>query len=130
MWIAEWGSKLNYSGTVGIWQNSSKGRVNGITGDVDTDIAYIDYPAKIIAAGKNGYSKDGFPIPARVLRENYVGLDVKWMQQKLQEAGHYSGQISGIFDAETLKALLLFQYRECLTIDGVCGQETRKALIG
>ncbi|MCM1530395.1 MAG: D-Ala-D-Ala carboxypeptidase family metallohydrolase [Alistipes sp.] len=56
LWVAEWGSKLNYSGSVGIWQYSGKGSVNGISGDVDLDTAYVDYPAKVKAAGLNGYS--------------------------------------------------------------------------
>lgn len=55
LWVAEWGEKLNYSGTVGIWQYSSKGKVSGISGNVDLDTAYIDYAAKVRAAGKNGY---------------------------------------------------------------------------
>ena len=56
LWAAEWGPKLNYSGTVGIWQYSEKGRVNGINGDVDLDMAYIDYPTKVKATGLNGFS--------------------------------------------------------------------------
>lgn len=55
LWIAEWGDKLNYSGSVGIWQHSCKGVVNGISGDVDLDTCYVDYPTKIKAAGLNGY---------------------------------------------------------------------------
>ena len=31
--------------------------VNGISGDVDLDTAYVDYPAKMKSAGLNGYSK-------------------------------------------------------------------------
>jgi GH25 family lysozyme M1 (1,4-beta-N-acetylmuramidase) len=58
MWIAEWGSKLNYSGgEVGMWQYSDKGKINGIGGSVDMDICYVDYPTVIPAAGKNGYQK-------------------------------------------------------------------------
>lgn len=57
LWIAEWGSKLNYNGAVGIWQNSEKGSVSGITGNVDTDISYSDFPARIKAKGLNGYGK-------------------------------------------------------------------------
>lgn len=41
----------------GIWQNSWVGKVNGINGDVDTDIAEKDYPAIIKGAGLNGYPK-------------------------------------------------------------------------
>lgn len=57
LWIAEYGSKLNYSGSVGIWQHSCKGKVNGISGDVDLDTGYVDYAPKIKAAGLNGYDK-------------------------------------------------------------------------
>lgn len=57
LWVAEWGSKLNYSGSVGIWQYSEKGNVDGISGAVDLDTAYIDYATKVKTAGKNGYGK-------------------------------------------------------------------------
>lgn len=57
LWVAEYGSKCNYGGTYGMWQYSSTGRVSGISGNVDTDICYVDYPAKIKAAGLNGFKK-------------------------------------------------------------------------
>jgi GH25 family lysozyme M1 (1,4-beta-N-acetylmuramidase) len=63
LWVAEWGSKLNYSGAVGIWQHLDKGSVDGITGNVDLDEAYIDYAVKVKNAGKNGYGK-AEPTPA------------------------------------------------------------------
>lgn len=58
--IAEYGSKLNYNGQYGIWQNSSTWYVNGISGRVDHDYCYVDYPKLIKERGKNGYPK---PIP-------------------------------------------------------------------
>lgn len=57
LWLAEYGSRLNWSGAVGMWQNSSAGRFSGINGDVDTDICYEDYPKMIKTAGLNGYPK-------------------------------------------------------------------------
>lgn len=57
LWIAEWGDKLNCSDTVGIWQNSENGSVSGIAGNVDTDISYSDFPARIKAKWLNGYGK-------------------------------------------------------------------------
>lgn len=57
LWLAEYGSALNWQGTVGMWQNSSTGRFAGIVGDVDTDICYEDYPALIRAGGFNGFEK-------------------------------------------------------------------------
>lgn len=55
LWVAEWGAKLNYSGSVGIWQYSDKGSVDGISGNVDLDEAYIDYAKLIKEKGLNGY---------------------------------------------------------------------------
>ena len=63
LWIAEWGPKLNYSGNVGIWQYSETGKVDGISGNVDLDIAYVDYATKVKAKGLNGYGK-AQPSPA------------------------------------------------------------------
>lgn len=57
MAIAEYGPKLNYSGPYGIWQNSSTWRVDGISGNVDHDWCYVDYPKLIKERGKNGYPK-------------------------------------------------------------------------
>lgn len=57
MAIAEYGSKLNYSGQYGIWQNSSTWKVSGISGNVDHDWCYVDYPKLIKERGKNGYPK-------------------------------------------------------------------------
>lgn len=54
-WIADWSSSPDYSGSIGLWQYSSTGKVNGISGDVDMDYAYKDYLTKIKASGLNGY---------------------------------------------------------------------------
>lgn len=56
IWVANYGvNKPSYAGSYGMWQYSCTGRVNGITGDVDLDYGYIDYPSKIKAKGMNGY---------------------------------------------------------------------------
>lgn len=57
LWIAEYGAKCNYDGLFGMWQYSDKGRVSGISGDVDLDECYVDYPTLIKSGGFNGYPK-------------------------------------------------------------------------
>jgi GH25 family lysozyme M1 (1,4-beta-N-acetylmuramidase) len=57
LWLAEYASKCNYSGTVDIWQYTSSARYNGYNGNLDGDICYKDYPTLIKNAGKNGYPK-------------------------------------------------------------------------
>jgi len=59
-WVAQYASKCTYSGKYGIWQYSSKGRVNGISGNVDMDLSYVDYPSAIKGGGFNGYEKTVF----------------------------------------------------------------------
>ncbi|MBR4318472.1 MAG: hypothetical protein IKP69_00285, partial [Oscillospiraceae bacterium] len=57
LWLAEYGSQLNYNGSVGMWQKSSTGRVSGINGDVDINEGYIDYAERIKSAGLNGFKE-------------------------------------------------------------------------
>ena len=58
VWVANVGvSKPAYSGSYGIWQYSWKGKLDGVTGDVDLDYCYVDYPAKIKERGLNGFEK-------------------------------------------------------------------------
>lgn len=66
VWVAHINTnKPSYSGTYGIWQYSWEGRINGISGDVDTDYAYVDYPAIIKNAGLNGFKKAENPAPVQ-----------------------------------------------------------------
>lgn len=56
--VAEYGSKLNYSGSVGVWQYAGNtGRCDGVSGAVDLDKCYKDYPAIIKEKGLNGFTK-------------------------------------------------------------------------
>lgn len=57
-WLAQWTEKPTYKGNYGIWQYTSKGKVNGISGNVDMDISYKNYPAIMKANGLNGYTKN------------------------------------------------------------------------
>ena len=40
-----------------VWQYSWKGRIDGISGDVDCNYAYKDFPAIIQGKGLNGFEK-------------------------------------------------------------------------
>lgn len=56
-WLAQWSSKPTYKKAFGIWQYSSKGSVPGITGNVDMNISYKDYPSIIKEKGLNKIGK-------------------------------------------------------------------------
>ena len=142
IWLAHWNVKKSpYMGQYGMWQYGV-GRIPGITGDVDVDECYEDYPTLIKDAGDNGFVKDSkpveappapanndtYPIPTRVIKEGDTGEDVKWVQSMLKAKGYYSGEIDGSFGILTLGALLAFQFKNGLEVDGVCGPKTRAAL--
>lgn len=56
VWVAHFDvSAPSYNRQYGIWQYSSTGRINGISGDVDLDYAYKDYPYLMKMFHKNGY---------------------------------------------------------------------------
>ena len=49
--------QTDYAGSYGLWQYSWTGCIPGISGDVDLDYAYKDYPAMIQNAGLNRFTK-------------------------------------------------------------------------
>ena len=55
--------QTDYAGSYGLWQYSWTGCIPGISGDVDLDYAYKDYPTMIQDAGLNGFTKATQTIP-------------------------------------------------------------------
>lgn len=69
------------------------------------------------------------PAIYRVLRVGCIGGDVREMQKKLADAGYLrKNEIDGDFGKITLGAVCAYQLTHNLTVDGVCGQQTRNAL--
>lgn len=57
-WVADYRGKCYYTLPYGIWQFSSKQKINGISGNVDGDYSYKDYPTIIKNAKLNGFGKE------------------------------------------------------------------------
>ncbi len=62
-WLAQWAEKATYSGKYGIWQYSSQGSIDGISGRSDLDESYKDYPLIMKNKGLNGFAASA-PTPA------------------------------------------------------------------
>lgn len=79
VWVAHYGvSKPAYSGRYEMWQHSANGAVSGITGQVDLDECYADFPALIKAKGLNGWKQEQ-PTPAKQTKEVTLTIDgVTW----------------------------------------------------
>lgn len=56
------------------------------------------------------------------------GEEVFKIQQRLLSWGYYSGEIDGIYGSATTAAVKKFQRKNGLSVDGVAGSETLKAL--
>ncbi len=63
VWVAQWAKTNTYNGAYGMWQYTSDGAVSGISGRVDLDESYKDYPSIIRKNGLNGFPKAATPNP-------------------------------------------------------------------
>ena len=113
LWLAEYGSKLHYTGKVWAWQYTSKGRVNGIRGKVDCNHGYFAQP-------QTGNTD--------LLRKGDKGDDVKLLQHRLNLVGSQLTE-DGIWGVKTDQAVRNYQYKAGLTVDGIVGPKTQAALI-
>lgn len=104
-------TQTRYRGSNGNWGNGSDYKFLG----------FILNPAVSV-------EPDPYPIPTRVIKEGDHGEDVKWVQWKLKKLSYLPDDVDGWFGVHTLGALLVFQLKYGLEVDGVCGPATRKML--
>lgn len=56
------------------------------------------------------------------------GSEVTQIQTKLKRWGYYNGNVDGIYGSQTLAAVKYFQRKNGLTVDGIAGPATLKAM--
>lgn len=81
VWLAHWTNETDYSGEYGMWQCSDSGTVEGITGHVDIDVAYKDYPA-LIAGMKKETAK---PAPAKTPAKKPAKAEPKYNEYTVKK---------------------------------------------
>lgn len=147
-WIAAWGKDDGQPHTqpegADIWQYTSRGHVDGISGVVDCDILINENMTALIGGNSNdGGQSDGgndqqdnndkggetVDVTLTVLRKGSKGGEVKTIQMLLNEIGFRDQngahlQNDGIFGAKTEYAVKNYQRKRGLTVDGVVGFET------
>lgn len=69
-----------------------------------------------------------YGIPERTLRKGAVGLDVKYVMQRLYDLGYYNKKVDEKFGAGMMAAVKAFQKKNGLTADGVVGKATLAVL--
>ena len=54
--------------------------------------------------------------------------EVRQIQEKLKRWGYYTGSVDGVYGSKTLAAVKSFQKKNGLTVDGIAGEKTLKAM--
>ena len=70
----------------------------------------------------------GVYVNAAVVKTGSLGQIVKTIQTKLKRWGYYNGSVDGIFGTQTKNAVMSFQRKNGLTVDGIVGSATAKAM--
>jgi len=135
LWLAQYPTSgqpdIKTSFPCAIWQYTNKGRIAGISGNVDLNIAYKDYPNLIIRAGLNGFKKGEGNMFQRTIRFGDSGDDVGQVQRFLKNRGLYTGPIDNKFGPGQgfLNAVKAFQKAENLEVDGIIGPKTQARIV-
>ena len=95
-WLAQWNNKPTYGKPFGIWQYTSDGKVDGINGRVDMNIAYKDYPS--IIANMNKPEK-----PVEVIEE--VTVKVNTSLNIREGAGTNYNKIGSYYNGDVVSIL-------------------------
>lgn len=124
-WIAKYGTNngkqqskpvVKSRHTLWGWQYSSVGKVSGISGAVDVNVAYQSPGA--VTGGT----------AVTLLRKGDRGEAVKLLQQRLTICG-WILTTDGIWGDKTDSAVRGYQYKAGLTVDGIVGPKTQAKLI-
>lgn len=134
-WVAQYNDKCTYKKAYGMWQYTSSGKVNGISGKVDMNCCYVDYPAKIkgeTAKPTNATVKIEAPNLSDYLKEGDKSLAVysyKQLLALLEKKGIIAQGVDNneIFGAGTRTATKQVQKAAGITVDGLAGPQTIRA---
>lgn len=141
-WIAQWYRYCEYGDNLGMWQFGGETnliRTNKVAGAVcDQDYCYFDYPEIIKKRKVNGYTaaepekEEGFDLKMRVLKKGCTGEDVRALQILLIGNGWNGGTwgADGNFGKQTENAVIAYQKKKNLQVDGKAGPETMQSLLG
>ena len=64
------------------------------------------------------------------LEDGSSGEQVRKLQKRLKDLGYYNGNVDGNFGESTMAAVMAFQLRNNLTVDGKAGPATQRVLYG
>lgn len=83
-WLADWSGAPHRD--CGIWQYSSTGKVSGITGNVDMDTSFLDYPAIINAMAAQAAADAGEA--GGVTADDVLAVMISWIGKSRSAGTH------------------------------------------
>lgn len=120
--------RMSALGCVDILMFDGGGSTQGIFGAevVSSSRIVANYICLWVESEKPTYK---YPVPTRTLKYGMSGDDVKWLQDRLNIKNSAGLPVNGGFWDLTKKAVISFQKKEHLGVDGIVGPQTRKALM-
>lgn len=126
IWVAQYHSRCDYKHPYYMWQYTSSGKVNGISGRIDMNYLYgqskasedtkpTKYPYELPKLPKRGWFASGDK-----------GDEVKKLQRFLNWYSDYGLRVDGEVGRKTINAVKKYQGREKLRVDGAFGKECLK----
>lgn len=140
-WVARYGSndgrmhaKPNIDGALWGWQYTSKGKVSGISGNVDLDVMYGDYFGTVDSGSSSGSStttsKGGFDVATLAyIKDGSTGAQVRSLQLLLNGKDKAGLSVDGIAGPKTVAAIKAYQRDKGLSVDGIAGPKTWTAIL-
>lgn len=130
IWLAQWSSVNSLA--CDIWQYSEKGKVSGVSGNVDMN----NILNESVINGSGGSSVDcEITLKVAYLKDGITDDQVKTVQRLLNSMAYKGSDgkaltVDGIFGANTDYAVKAFQKANNVTVDGIVGSVTWKLLTG
>lgn len=91
----------------------------------------VDTSAQVQRSADSGVNMSDIASTGYVtLEEGTSGNAVRRLQERLKKLGYYNGSVDGSFGEGTAAAVMAFQLRNNLTVDGKAGPATQRALYG
>ena len=150
-WVAQYNKTCDYKGAhLDIWQYSSKGKVDGIGGNIDMNECYRDFPAELVhkAEAEEAYSidqfirdvqaatgseVDGIAGPETIgntvtvsAKKNPTHPVVEPIQKRLTELGYAEvGDVDGMAGPKFTSAVAHFQQDNGCVVDGEITEDNK-----
>ncbi len=119
-------SPTSWKGHVGFFMgfDRSATRIYTLGGNQGNQVSITAYSASQLLGFRRLKNTGDFALPEPILKKGSTGQQVKRLQDVLKILAYEPGTSDGVFGGKTKSALVQFQEKQGLTVDGIFGQES------